>query len=765
MSGSTITTLVPFGITLGAAGFTNPLTIASTGSVHPTTGSGQIGVLVSLGIPGSIADGGSIEGAFGGNGANGSTGGAGGNGAAGISFATSGVITEVYAGGNGAVGGGSGGYGGRGTIASGAGGAGGAALVIGGGASVTSSAKLYGGGGSNGGVGYNGVGTRNGGAGGAGGAAGAGVLLGSGAVFTNLFSIQGGIGGKGGAGGGYGISSHSGASGHGALGGAGIVAANNATILNQGFISGGRGGYGGSPGLGAAGGDGVDLASGASLLNSAALQPSIFGGTGEDGGKGGTGVSLAGGATVTNQGLIEGGVADGIGAIVNAGAIFANLAQGTLAGGTGGFGLVLGAAASMTNDGRIAGGYSGYHARTGGIGASIGAGAMLTNAAYIAGGAASYYGPGGAGVLITGGTLVDAGTIAGGPTAAAVTLASSAGRLVLDPGATLLGDAIANPAYANVLELAAGTGTGTLGGIGSVVSGFRTIAHDAGASWQIAGSAAGFASGPTLTGFGAGETVQIDGFVASGYRFVSGTGLLLTSAAATVTIDVAGALTTGDFHVTASGGNTDITACFATGTRIAMARGQVAVEALGVGELVLTLGGRLAPVAWIGHRRTDLRRHTAPHDVMPVRVTAGAFGPDLPRHDIVLSPDHAVFVDGALCPVRHLVNGVSIVQERRDHVTYWHVELDRHDLILAEGLACESYLDTGNRGAFENADGPTDLHPDFARAAWAEAGCAAILTDPADHRLRAAHTRLLARACSAQNRNTPLPSAWRSNSR
>jgi hypothetical protein len=188
--------------------------------------------------------------------------------------------------------------------------------------------------------------------------------------------------------------------------------------------------------------------------------------------------------------------------------------------------------------------------------------------------------------------------------------------------------------------------------------------------------------------------------------------------------------------------------CFATGTGIATTRGMVAVESLREGDVVQTLSGRLAPVRWLGYRRTDLRRHASPHDVMPVRVMAGAFGDSLPSRDLMLSPDHAVFLDGVLVPIRHLINGVSIVQEARDWVTYWHVELDRHDVVLAEGLACESYLDTGNRGAFANADCAVDLHPDFARAVWAAEGCAPILTDPRDPRLRALHTALLARASS-----------------
>ncbi len=75
----------------------------------------------------------------------------------------------------------------------------------------------------------------------------------------------------------------------------------------------------------------------------------------------------------------------------------------------------------------------------------------------------------------------------------------------------------------------------------------------------------------------------------------------------------------------------------------------------------------------------------------------------------MLSPDHAVFVDDVLVPVRHLINGSTIVQEPVAEVTYYHVELATHDVILAEGLPCESYLDTGNRAVFVNGGAET-LH-------------------------------------------------------
>jgi hypothetical protein len=97
-----------------------------------------------------------------------------------------------------------------------------------------------------------------------------------------------------------------------------------------------------------------------------------------------------------------------------------------------------------------------------------------------------------------------------------------------------------------------------------------------------------------------------------------------------------------------------------------------------------------------------------------VRVAAGAFGENVPVRDLYLSPDHAVFVNDVLVPVKLLVNGTSIAQTKRDHVRYFHVELQRHDMILAEGLAVESYLDTGDRANFGRSGETIRLFPDFA---------------------------------------------------
>ncbi len=182
-------------------------------------------------------------------------------------------------------------------------------------------------------------------------------------------------------------------------------------------------------------------------------------------------------------------------------------------------------------------------------------------------------------------------------------------------------------------------------------------------------------------------------------------------------------------------------ACFTAGTLIRTAGGEREVQTLAPGDVVPTARGGEATVRWLGHRRVRCDRLARPADAHPVLIAAGAFGDGLPMRDLRLSPHHAVLMDGALIPVRLLLNGRGLRQEAVDSVEYWHVELDRHDVILAEGLPAESWLDRGDRDLFANAD-CVRLGFDEARAAprRSRLACARMVTGgPA---LKAARRRL-----------------------
>ena len=212
------------------------------------------------------------------------------------------------------------------------------------------------------------------------------------------------------------------------------------------------------------------------------------------------------------------------------------------------------------------------------------------------------------------------------------------------------------------------------------------------------------------------------------------------------------------------------TVCFCTGTRIRVSRGgrveDVTVEALGVGDLAVTASGACRPIVWIGHREVACSMLVAPHESWPVRVLAGAFGIGscgraLPERDLLLSPGHPVLVGfgpgEVLVPIMCLINGTSIARAPCDHVTYWHVELDSHDILLAEGLPSESFLDYGNRGWFGDAAAPVLLDPDYVAPGLA-GRCRPVrvdgpVVDAERRRLDALFATRLASACA-------WPEAW-----
>ena len=175
--------------------------------------------------------------------------------------------------------------------------------------------------------------------------------------------------------------------------------------------------------------------------------------------------------------------------------------------------------------------------------------------------------------------------------------------------------------------------------------------------------------------------------------------------------------------------------CFLAGVLIQTPSGEIAVENLAAGDLVCTrIEGRTVarPVIWIGSRSVDIGNDAA-LAAYPVRVRAGAFADNIPHRDLLVTSEHCIHVDGRLVPVRMLVNGSSIFVDRSlTQFTYFHVELETHSILIADGLETESYLDTGNRANFANVP-VTAMMPDFniveTHQSWATHAAAPLAVD------------------------------------
>jgi serralysin len=145
-------------------------------------------------------------------------------------------------------------------------------------------------------------------------------------------------------------------------------------------------------------------------------------------------------------------------------------------------------------------------------------------------------------------------------------------------------------------------------------------------------------------------------------------------------------------------------ACYAPFTLIATPDGQAEAGSLRAGDVVRTLAGEVARVRWVGRRHVDADVFAEDPSRRPIRIAPGALGPNCPRRPLVVSPLHALWLDGVLVPAELLVNGGTIRRlAPRGGFDYVHVELDRHDILLAEGAAAESFIDLESRWMFENA--------------------------------------------------------------
>jgi hypothetical protein len=442
-------------------------------------------------------------------------------------------------------------------------------------------------------------------------------------------------------------------------------------------------------------------------------------------------VSNASGATIAggDGGVLVNGAA---GTVVNAGVIL----------GTDYRGVVLKAGGSVTNEtgGTIGGGYAGIKI-SGGTG-------TVTNYGTITGGgtevAVGLYAGGQitneAGALISGGvilkgaasdTLENAGTITAVGTAAYLG-GTATNLLLLDPGAKFSGTVKANSTATNTIDLKSGSSIGTLSGLGVGYIGFGTIAVGTSAAWDISGKIAGF-TGETITGFNSHDQLDLTNltFSAGDTETFDSTSHILTiknSSGDTLTSiqfdSSIGADTfklLSDQHTGTFVEESDYTPCYLKGTQVRTPGGDRPVEALRIGDLVMTRDGQALSVKWIGRRSYRDWLAVGNEDAQPILFKTASIADGVPSRDLYVSPEHAMFIEGVLVPACHLVNGASVVKmEGVEEIDYFHLEFDRHVVIFAEDAPAESFVDDDSRMLFHNADEYRRLYSDEPRRVDAE---------------------------------------------
>lgn len=144
-------------------------------------------------------------------------------------------------------------------------------------------------------------------------------------------------------------------------------------------------------------------------------------------------------------------------------------------------------------------------------------------------------------------------------------------------------------------------------------------------------------------------------------------------------------------------------ACFLPGTQIATPLGEVPVERLKAGDEILTLHGAARAISWIGKGQALATRGQR-NGVTPVIVTKGALADNIPNRELRITKGHSLYIDDVLIPVEYLVNHRSILwDDHAQQVIFYHIELETHDVLLANGTPAETYRDDDNRWMFGNA--------------------------------------------------------------
>jgi hypothetical protein len=315
--------------------------------------------------------------------------------------------------------------------------------------------------------------------------------------------------------------------------------------------------------------------------------------------------------------------------------------------------------------------------------------------------------------------VVNAGTILG-----------TSGTLNFAQSLTNNGMIEANNGAVGIAGNLLGTGTLTLTDNASItlngsVSAGQTVQFDDGSTVYI-GDITQYDG--TIANFGTADTIDLTNvaYDSTGTAYVGIDNILtITESGTSHTIHMSGDYSGLYFHLASDNvRGTDITAnttpCYLPGTRIATDRGEIAVEALKVGDTVVTHTGARRRLRWIGTGKALATRGKR-GPATPIIVRKSALADNVPYADLRITKGHSLYLDGVLIPAEYLVNHHSICwDDRAQEVTVFHLELDTHDVLLANGAPAESYRDDGNRWLFQNANSGWDQPP--------KPPCAPVLT-------------------------------------
>ncbi len=320
------------------------------------------------------------------------------------------------------------------------------------------------------------------------------------------------------------------------------------------------------------------------------------------------------------------------------------------------------------------------------------------------GGEQDVYGSAVSTTVINGGLeIVETGGFATGTTV------SSTGDLTVDSGGIVAGDTLMIAGGEVILDAGAVVSSGasfSFSGVGNTL--------------QIDGSALPAA---VISGFVTGDTIALPGAAGGSIGTVDASPgatsveILDSQGDDLGTLDLDGNYPLANLALDGSGNLTTDQGvpCYCPGTLIKTKRGQKKVEELRIGDSVMTASGAARPIKWIGRRSYSGRLVMGRKDILPVCIKAGALDDDVPKRDLWISPNHAMYFEnngGVLVEAKDLVNGVSIVQVAGvEKVEYVHIELDTHDVIIAEGALSETFIDDDNRGMFHNARDYRALYP------------------------------------------------------